>query len=138
LERKIGDEGQGSIIVVIATDAPLLPHQLKRLAQRASLGVGGVGGRGENSSGDIFIAFSTPTRARRAKTTARQIWTMLPNERINPLFWTTAQATEEAILNAMVAAETMKGLNGNTVYALPHDRLKEILKKYNRLQEVKK
>jgi L-aminopeptidase/D-esterase-like protein len=131
-------EGQGSIIVVVATDAPLLPHQLKRLAQRVSLGVGNVGGRGENSSGDIFIAFSTANAAEASKDEGTSNLTMLPNERINPLFWATAQATEEAILNAMVAAETMKGLNGNTVYALPHDRLQTVLKKYNRLQEVKK
>jgi D-aminopeptidase len=137
-DRKTGDEGQGSIIVVVATDAPLLPHQLKRLAHRVSLGVGGVGGRGENSSGDIFIAFSTANAAEASKDEGISNLTMLPNERINQLFWATAQATEEAILNAIIAAETMKGLNGNTVYALPHDRLKEVLKKYNRLQEVKK
>ena len=137
-ERKIGDEGQGSIIVVVATDAPLLPHQLKRLVKRVSLGVGNTGGRGENSSGDIFIAFSTANVAEIGKDDGISSLTMLPNERINPLFWATAQATEEAILNALVAAETMKGLNGNTVYALPHDRLQTVLKKYNRLQEVKK
>ncbi len=137
-ERKVGDEGQGSIIVVVATDAPLLPHQLKRLVQRVSLGIGNVGGRGENSSGDIFIAFSTANAAEASKDSNIANLTMLPNERINPLFWATAQATEEAIVNAMVAAETMKGLNGNTVYALPHDRLKEILRKYNRLLETKK
>ena len=137
-DRKIGDEGQGSIIVVIATDAPLLPNQLKRLAQRASLGIGNVGGRGENSSGDIFIAFSTANATEASKDEGISQLTMLPNERINPLFWATAQATEEAIINAMIAAETMKGLGGNTVYALPHKRLKEIMKKYNRLQETKK
>ena len=137
-ERKIGDEGQGSIIVVVATDAPLLPHQLKRLAQRVSLGIGNVGGRGENSSGDIFIAFSTANATEISKDKGLANLTMLPNEQINQLFWATAQATEEAILNAMVAAETMKGYNGNTVYALPHDRLKTILRKYNRLQEMKK
>jgi len=135
---KAGDQGQGSIIVIVATDAPLLPHQLKRLAQRVSLGIGNVGGRGENSSGDIFIAFSTANATEISKDEGTSNLTMLPNERINPLFWATAQATEEAILNAMVAAETMKGLNGNTVFALPHDKLKEVLKKYNRLQEVKK
>jgi len=136
--RKFGDEGQGSIIVVVATDAPLLPHQLKRLAQRVSLGVGNVGGRGENSSGDIFIAFSTANALEVSKDKGLASLTMLPNEQINQLFWATAQATEEAILNALVAAETMKGYSGNTVYALPHDRLKAILKKYNRLQEIKK
>lgn len=132
------DDGQGSIIVVVATDAPLLPHQLKRLVKRVSLGIGNVGGRGENSSGDIFIAFSTASAAEISKNENLANITMLPNDRINPLFWATEQAVEEAILNAMVAAETMTGYNGNTVYALPHDRLKEVLKKYNRLQEVKK
>ena len=132
------DNGQGSIIVVIATDAPLLPHQLKRLAQRAALGVGVMGGRGENPSGDIFIAFSSANAVEASKDEGLSNLTMLPNEKISRLFQATAQATEEAIVNAMVAAETMKGYNGNTAYALPHDRLKEILKKYNRLAEVKK
>ena len=132
------DEGQGSIIVVVATDAPLLPHQLKRLVKRVSLGIGNVGGRGENSSGDIFIAFSTANATEASKNEGLSNLTMLPNDRINMLFWATAHATEEAIVNAMVAAETMKGYNGNTVHALPHDRLREVLKKYNRLQEAKK
>jgi D-aminopeptidase len=136
--EKFGDEGQGSIIVVVATDAPLLPHQLKRLVKRVSLGVGNIGGRGENTSGDIFIAFSTANATEVSKEQGLADLKMLPNDQINTLFWATEQATEEAILNAMVAAETMKGYKGNTVYALPHDRLKEILKKYNRLQEVKK
>ena len=131
------DDGQGSIIVVVATNAPLLPHQLKRLVKRVSLGVGNMGGRGENSSGDIFIAFSTANATEISKDQGVANVTMLPNDRINPLFWATAGATEEAILNAMVAAETMKGFNGNTVYALPHDRLKAVLKKYNRLVETK-
>lgn len=126
-------EGQGSIIVVVATDAPLLPHQLKRLVKRVSLGIGNVGGRGENSSGDIFIAFSTANTTEASKDQGLSNLTMLPNDKINVLFWATAQATEEAIINAMVAAETMKGFNGNTIYALPHDRLREVLKKYNRL-----
>ncbi len=131
-------DGQGSIIVVVATDAPLLPHQLKRLVKRVSLGVGNMGGRGENSSGDIFIAFSTANAGEISKDEGIANLTMLPNEKINPLFRATSNATEEAILNAMLAAETMKGLSGNTAYALPHDRLKAILKKYNRLQETKK
>ncbi len=136
--RGKADDGQGSIIVVVATDAPLLPHQLKRLVKRVSLGVGNVGGRGENSSGDIFIAFSTANASEISKNEGLANLTMLPNDRINPLFWATEFAVEEAILNAMVAAETMTGYEGNKVYALPHDRLKEVLKKYNRLQEVKK
>ena len=131
------EDGQGSIIVVVATDAPLLPHQLKRLVKRVSLGVGNMGGRGENSSGDIFIAFSTANASEISKEQGIANVTMLPNDKINPLFWATTSATEEAILNAMVAAETMKGFNGNTAFALPHDRLKAILKKYNRLAEKK-
>lgn len=138
LPNKKLEEGAGSIIVVVATDAPLLPHQLKRLAHRVSLGIGNVGGRGENSSGDIFIAFSTANAAEASKDQGIANITMLPNDRINPLFWAVAQATEEAILNAMVAAETMTGYNGNIVYALPHERLKATLKKYNRLNENKK
>ena len=127
------DEGQGSIIVVVATDAPLLPHQLKRLVKRVSLGVGNMGGRGENSSGDIFIAFSTANAVEASKDSGVANLTMLPNDMINPLFWATAHATEEAIVNAMVAAETMKGINGNTAFALPHEKVREVLRKYNRL-----
>ncbi|MCE7963076.1 MAG: S58 family peptidase, partial [Acidobacteria bacterium ACB1] len=135
--KKVG-EGDGSIIVILATDAPLLPHQLKRIAQRISLGIANVGGRGENSSGDIFLAFSTANAAEIGKNEGLAQIQMLPNDQINMLFWATAQATEEAIVNALVAAETMTGYKGNTVYALPHDRLKAALKKYNRLEEPKK
>jgi L-aminopeptidase/D-esterase-like protein len=135
-ERKGGDQpdGGGSIIVVVATDAPLLPHQLKRLARRVPIGISRVGGYGSNGSGDIFIAFSTanPGAARRVGTQSVEF---LANDRMSTLFLATAQATEEAILNALVAAETMTGINGNTVHALPHDRLRTILKKYGRLIE---
>jgi L-aminopeptidase/D-esterase-like protein len=124
----------GSIIIVIATDAPLLPHQLKRIAKRAALGVGRLGGTGANPSGDIFVAFST-ANAGAAKPDANVGLTMLPNERISPLFEATIQATEEAIVNAMVAAETMTGADGLKVYALPHERLRAALRKYNRLVE---
>lgn len=129
---KQGAADTGSIIVVIATDAPLLPHQLKRVVKRAALGIAKNGGIGGNSSGDIFIAFSTanPGAAKDASSVNLQ---MLPNDRINPVFAATVQATEEAIINAMVAAETMTGVNGNTVYAIPHNRLKEVMRKYNRL-----
>ena len=127
------DDGQGSIIVVVATDAPLLPHQLKRLVKRVSLGVGNVGGRGENSSGDIFITFSTANAVEASKDSGVANLTMLPNDRINSLFWATTHATEEAIVNALVAAETMKGLDGNTAFALPHERLRDALRKYGRL-----
>ena len=126
-------DGTGSIIVVIATDAPLLPHQLKRVVKRVSLGIAKNGGVGENSSGDIFIAFST-ANAGAGKEADLATLKMLPNDRINPIFAATVQATEEAIINAMVAAETMTGVNGNTVYAIPHDRLKEVMRKYNRLK----
>ena len=127
------DTDQGSIIVVVATDAPLLPHQLERIAKRVSLGIGVMGGRGGNSSGDIFIAFST-SNPEVSKDDGLVHLEMLPNERINPLFEAAAAATEEAIVNAMIAAETMEGINGNKVYAIPHDRLVAILKKYNRLK----
>ncbi len=129
------DEGSGSIIVVIGTDAPLLPHQLKRLARRATLGIGIVGGRGENGSGDIFIAFST-ANPENARTTGTAQLEMLPNERINPLFLETVNATEEAIVNALVAAETMEGINGTKIHALPHDRLRTVLRKYGRLTDM--
>src|SRR5437660_6068398 len=122
----------GSIIIVVATDAPLLPHQLKRIAKRAALGVGRMGGLAAHSSGDIFIAFSTANpHASQDSGLARIV--MAPDERITPLFEATVQATEEAIVNAMLAAETMTGADDLTVFALPHDRLREVLRKYNRL-----
>ena len=133
LQRKRGGR-DGSIIIVVATDAPLLPHQLKRVIKRAALGLARVGGDGHNSSGDIFIAFST-ANPEAAKTDGVATLKMLPNERINRIFRATANATEEAIANALVAAETMTGINGNTAYALPHDRLRQVLKKYGRLVE---
>jgi L-aminopeptidase/D-esterase-like protein len=127
------DDGMGSIIIVVATDAPLLPHQLKRVVTRAALGVGRMGGRGENSSGDIFIAFSTANPRTAADTGVARV-DMLPNARINPIFTATVQATEEAIVNAMLAAETMTGADDARVYALPHDRLLAAMRKYNRLR----
>jgi L-aminopeptidase/D-esterase-like protein len=133
-ERGRPREGSGSIIVAVATDAPLLPHQLKRIVTRVALGIGVVGGRGENSSGDIFIAFSTANPGA-ARDTGLVSLSMLPNDRMNPLFHATVQATEEAIVNALVAADTMVGRDGNKVYALPHDRLRQVLKKFNRLIE---
>lgn len=127
----------GSIIIVVATDAPLLPHQLKRLAKRAALGLARTGGSAGNSSGDIFLAFSTanPGAAKSAEASPVQI---LPNGRMNALFGATIMATEEAIINVLVAAETMTGADGHKVVALPHDRLKEVMRKYNRLTESKK
>lgn len=126
-------EGLGSIIVIVATDAPLLPNQLKRLARRVPLGISRVGGFGSNGSGDIFITFSTANPGAFNREEIRNI-NFLPNDLMNPFLSATAQATEEAIVNALISAETMTGINNNTVYNLPHDRLKNILKKYNRLK----
>jgi D-aminopeptidase len=128
----VPDRDTGSIIVVIATDAPLLPHQLERVARRAALGVGRMGGLGEDSSGDIFLAFST-ANPNAAADSARVTLAMLPNERINPIFEATVSATEEAIVNAMLAAETMTGADGNRVFALPADRLVAAMRKYGRM-----
>jgi len=126
-------EGTGSIIVVVATDAPLLPHQLKKLAKRVSLGVGRMGGLGENSSGDIFIAFSTmPLPAPDSVTHARAVRT-LDDDWLNPLYQATVRATEEAIVNAMLAAEDMKGADNLLVPALPAERLVAALRKYGRM-----
>jgi D-aminopeptidase len=125
-------EKEGSILIVIATDAPLLPHQLKRIAKRAAFGVARTGGVSTNSSGDLFIAFSSAVPVAAG---IRQQWSTLRNDELDPLLAATPQATEEAIINALVAARTMTGINNNTFYALPHDRLREILQKYNRLLE---
>ena len=121
----------GSIIIVVATDAPLLPHQLKRLARRATMGLARTGSTSGNGSGDIFIAFSTANSGA-VKATGPVTVSMQANDLMNPLFQATVEATEEAILNAMVAAETMTGLNGHTVIALPQDRLREVMRKYGR------
>jgi L-aminopeptidase/D-esterase-like protein len=122
----------GSIIIVIATDAPLLPHQLKRLARRASLGLARTGSVSGNGSGDLFLAFSTanPGAADPAEPT-RTVQTV-PNDRMDALFTATVQATEEAILNALVDNQGMTGRDGHHIDALPHDRVRELLKKYNR------
>ena len=122
----------GSIIIVIATDAPLLPHQLERLVKRASLGLGREGSISSNGSGDIFVAFSTANRAA-AGDTAQTSVQMLPNGKLDPLFAATVQATEEAVTNAMVAAETMTGADSIRALRLPHERLIGILRKHNRL-----
>jgi len=122
----------GSIIIVIATDAPLIPTQLKRVARRASLGLGRDGSYSGDGSGDIFAAFSTANSGM-ANPKGIHDLKMLPNDRLDPIFLATVQATEEAVVNAMVAADTMTGIDGHTAIALPHDRLREVLKKYNRL-----
>lgn len=128
------DDDTGSIIVVVATDAPLIPTQLKRVARRVSLGLGRDGSYSGDGSGDIFIAFSTANSGAGASKGIHQV-SMLPNEELDPIFLATVQATEEAVVNAMVAAETMTGIDNHTVPALPHDRLREVLKKYNRLPQ---
>jgi D-aminopeptidase len=122
----------GSIIVVVATNAPLLPHQLKRIARRVSLGIGRTGSIASNGSGDIFIAFSTANPG--ASDVGHLVdLKMVPNLSLDPLFAATVQATEEAIVNAMVAATDMTGINDHHVRALPHDQLRAVLAKYNRL-----
>ena len=129
------DDDIGSIIVIVATDAPLIPTQLKRVAKKVSLGLGRDGSYSGDGSGDIFLAFSTanPGAVEPQKPAATTSPTMLPNDSLDPIFLATVQATEEAVINAMVAAETMKGIDDHEVIALPHDRLREVLKKYNRL-----
>ncbi len=126
---------QGSIIIIVATDAPLLPHQLKRLAKRASMGLARTGSIAGNGSGDIFLAFSTanPGIARPSEGVANL--QAISNEQMDPLFMATVYATEEAIINALVAAETMTGKGGLTIPALPHDRLRDVLRKFNRLMD---
>jgi D-aminopeptidase len=123
-------EREGSILVIIGTNAPLLPQQLKRLAKRAALGVARTGAVSTNSSGDLFIAFSTAVPALVAD---RQQWSTVKNDDLDPLLAATVEATEEAIINALVAAKTMRGVNDNTFYALPPDRLRDALGKYHRL-----
>jgi L-aminopeptidase/D-esterase-like protein len=122
----------GSIIIVVATDAPLLPHQLERVARRATMGLARLGSVSGNGSGDIFVAFSTANAGASHPKGLRTL-SMLPNDRLDPLFAATVQATEEAIVNAMVGAETMVGADGHRAVGLPHDRLREVLRKYNRL-----
>ena len=126
------DQDTGSIIVIVATDAPLIPTQLKRVARRVSLGLGRDGSYSSDGSGDIFIAFSTANAGAVAAKGAHPV-TMLSNDALDPIFLATVQATEEAVVNAMIAADTMTGINNRTVIGLPHDKLREVLKKYNRL-----
>ena len=129
---KVWDDDVGSIIVVVATDAPLIPTQLKRVARRVCLGLGRDGSYSGDGSGDIFVAFSTANPGAGSSRGLQHV-TMLPNEQLNAIFLATVQATEEAVINALVAAQTMTGINNHTVVALPHDRLQEVLRKYNRL-----
>jgi L-aminopeptidase/D-esterase-like protein len=124
-------QDDGSLIIILATDAPLLPHQLKRLARRASLGMARTGALGGNGSGDIFLAFSTASTGISGESTAQVKY--LLNDYIDPLLFASAYASEEAIINSMIAGESMVGHRGMNVEALPHDKLVEILKNYNRL-----
>jgi D-aminopeptidase len=135
--KKVWDSDTGSIIVVVATDAPLLPSQMKRIAKRVTLGLGRLGSISGDESGDIFIAFSTANPGVGLEQNKPSPVQMLPNAQMDALFEATVQATEEAVVNALVAAKTMTGFDGHTVAALPHDRLQEVLKKYNRLANVK-
>jgi len=123
-----------SVVVIIATDAPLIPTQLKRLARRATLGLGRVGSIGHSGSGDIFLAFSTANRMTAYWGTEINHLRMLPD--MNPLFEATVEATEEAVINALVAGKTMTGIDDNRVHALPHERVQQILRHYRRLQEA--
>ena len=126
-------EGRGSIIVVVATDAPLLPHQLERIARRVGMGLGRLGSWAGNSSGDLFLAFST-ANASAARSEGTASLTMLPNDRIDPLFSATIDATEEAVVNAMLAAQTMTGADGIRSFGLPGDRVVAAMRKYNRMK----
>jgi D-aminopeptidase len=129
--RAFRDEDVGSIIIVVATDAPLLPQQLKRLTRRAALGLARTGSISGNGSGDIFVAFST-ANAQAGATKGVVNLSMLANDEMNATFEATVEATEEAIINAMLGAETMTGYEGHRVIALPHDRLREVLRRYQR------
>ena len=135
--KPVWDDDTGSIIVVVATDAPLLPSQMKRIAKRVTLGLGRLGSISGDSSGDIFIAFSTANAGVGLEQKKVVTVQMLPNERIDALFEATVQATEEAVVNALVAAKTMTGADGHTVEALPHGRLRKVLQKYNRMADTK-
>ncbi len=126
------DREHGSIIVIVATDAPLLPHQLRRVARRAALGIGRMGGIAGSGSGDLFLAFSTASTGTADSVGVNSV-SMLQDERIDPIYEATVQATEEAIINALLAAKTMTGADDLRVPALPHDQLRAVLRKYGRL-----
>ena len=134
LEGEAGQaDREGSIIVVVATDAPVLPHQLEWIARRVSLGLARNGSIASNGSGDIFVAFSTANQRAASERDNTAEARILANGLLNPIFAATVEATEEAVINALVAAETMTGANGVTVHALPHERLREVLRRYGRL-----
>ena len=130
---------QGSIIIVVGTDAPLSPLQLNRVAKRAAMGLARLGSYSGNSSGDLIVSFSTePAEVNSEDQDKPSPITPVPNAAINPIFEGTVQATEEAVINALVAARTMTGVNGARYFALPHDELRALLKRYNRLEEPHK
>jgi D-aminopeptidase len=122
------DGGSGSIIVIVATDAPLLPHQCARLAQRASLGIARTGGAGEDSSGDLLLAFAVGNRDPETAGNA----SVVPNQQLNPFFYAAIEATEQAIVNTLLSADTMTGRDGTTVHALPHVALLDVMQRYGR------
>jgi L-aminopeptidase/D-esterase-like protein len=128
-------QDDGSLIVVLATDAPLLPHQLKRLAKRASLGMARTGSLGGNGSGDIFLAFSTAGSGGAGSGSMKGSVEFIHNDFIDPLLFASGYATEEAIINSLIAAETMTGCDGLCVTAIPHEELKDVLRQYNRLNQ---
>ena len=132
--EKPGSSQGSSIIIIVATDTPLLPIQLKSIAKRAAMGLARTGSTANWSSGDIFLAFSTANPYEMGDPVLRSL-RCIPTPGMTPFYEATVQATEEAIINALIAAETMTGIDGHTVYAIPHDRLKQVLKKYNRLVE---
>ena len=132
-EHRLWSRESGSIIVVVATDAPLLPHQLERLARRVPLGLARTGAVSGNGSGDLFVAFSTANSGA-SKAQGKVAVESIVNDDLDALFAATVQATEEAVVNALVAAEDMTGRSGK-VYALPHDRLRDVLRRYDRLRE---
>ncbi|MEA2527084.1 MAG: D-aminopeptidase [Thermomicrobiales bacterium] len=129
-------QGDGSIVIIVATNAPLLPHQCQRLAQRATIGLARVGGNGDNGSGDLFLAFSTANHGLDPRGVVEAVDVrMLPNDAISDLFAAVADATQEAIVNALCMATTTVGVNGRTSYAIPLDRLQEVMRQYHRLEE---
>jgi L-aminopeptidase/D-esterase-like protein len=132
-EQAVFSKENGSIIIVIATDAPLLPYQLKRLARRASLGLARTGSVSGNGSGDLFIAFSTANPGAADPEKPVQSVQTVPNDRLDPIFEATVQAVEEATVNALVANHDMSGRDDHKVMALPHDRLRAVLQQFNRL-----
>lgn len=123
----------GSIIVIVGTNAPLLPGQLKLVAKRVTHGIARTGTYSHDGSGEIFLAFSTASPSYNT-TFSKESWNVIPKWMLNPVYKATVEATEEAIINALVAAEDMDGINGNKVWAIPHERLKDVMKKYNRLE----